>query len=122
MSASAAKPGAGVCPLCSRPNQCQLCTVSAYKGPCWCAKLEIPEALIAQVPQELRKLACLCSECVMAFHRASAKGADRRKILPGDYYYEKGLMVFTAAYHLRRGYCCASGCRHCPYLGASKTQ
>jgi hypothetical protein len=32
-----------------------------------------------------------------------------------DYYVERGLLVFTAAYHRRRGYCCASGCRHCPY-------
>jgi hypothetical protein len=24
-------------------------------------------------------------------------------------------VVFTAAYHLRRGYCCGNGCRHCPY-------
>jgi hypothetical protein len=23
--------------------------------------------------------------------------------------------VFTAAYHLKRGYCCNSRCRHCPY-------
>jgi hypothetical protein len=34
---------------------------------------------------------------------------------PGDYYMEGGLMVFTAGYHLKRGYCCGSGCRHCPY-------
>lgn len=27
-----------------------------------------------------------------------------------------GLFVFTAAYHLRRGMCCRSGCRHCPYV------
>lgn len=26
-----------------------------------------------------------------------------------------GLYVFTAAYHLERGYCCANGCRHCPF-------
>lgn len=32
-----------------------------------------------------------------------------------DYYFDKGLMVFTANYHLRRGYCCDNGCRHCPY-------
>ena len=32
-----------------------------------------------------------------------------------DYYWENGLMVFTQAYHLKRGYCCKSGCRHCPY-------
>lgn len=32
-----------------------------------------------------------------------------------DYYWENGLLVFTTAYHLKRGYCCQSGCRHCPY-------
>lgn len=32
-----------------------------------------------------------------------------------DYYWENGLMVFTEAYHRKRGYCCKSGCRHCPY-------
>jgi len=32
-----------------------------------------------------------------------------------DFYFENGLMVFTEKYHLKRGYCCQSGCRHCPY-------
>lgn len=32
-----------------------------------------------------------------------------------DWYFENGLLVYTAAYHLKRGYCCGSGCRHCPY-------
>ena len=33
-----------------------------------------------------------------------------------DYYFdERGLTVFTAAYHLKRGYCCESGCLNCPY-------
>jgi Family of unknown function (DUF5522) len=32
-----------------------------------------------------------------------------------DYYLEKGLYVFTAKHHLKRGYCCQSGCRHCPF-------
>lgn len=32
-----------------------------------------------------------------------------------DYYWENGLLVFTEAYHLKRGYCCKNGCRHCPY-------
>lgn len=32
-----------------------------------------------------------------------------------DYYLENGNCVFTARYLLRRGYCCRSGCRHCPY-------
>lgn len=36
------------------------------------------------------------------------------------YYIENGMYVFTEAYHLRRGYCCQSGCRHCPYGFSSK--
>ncbi len=32
-----------------------------------------------------------------------------------DFYVEGATLVFTARYHLRRGYCCESGCRHCPY-------
>lgn len=32
-----------------------------------------------------------------------------------DFYREGAYVVFTAAYHLRRGRCCESGCRHCPY-------
>lgn len=39
-----------------------------------------------------------------------------------DYYLENGLYVFTAAYHLRRGYCCGSRCRHCPYPPEIQTQ
>jgi hypothetical protein len=35
---------------------------------------------------------------------------------PEDYYLnEDGLLVFTREYHLKRGYCCKSGCRHCPW-------
>jgi len=41
-------------------------------------------------------------------------------LAPEDYYFENGLMVFTAAYHLKRGYCCGSGCRHCPYRSADE--
>lgn len=32
-----------------------------------------------------------------------------------DYYMEDGKLVFTADYHRKRGYCCNSRCRHCPY-------
>ena len=43
-----------------------------------------------------------------------------------DFYLEGGFMVFTTSFHLRRGSCCGSGCRHCPYeprwtKGASET-
>ena len=39
-----------------------------------------------------------------------------------DFYYnEQGYKVFTEAYHLKRGYCCKSGCKHCPYGYDKKT-
>lgn len=37
------------------------------------------------------------------------------ELQPGDWYMEGPYMVFTAHYLLRRGYCCNSDCRHCPY-------
>ena len=40
---------------------------------------------------------------------------DRELIEGVDYYVESGLFVFTAEYLRERGYCCTSGCRHCPY-------
>jgi hypothetical protein len=38
-----------------------------------------------------------------------------QQLAPEDFYYEGRYLVFTAAYHLKRGTCCNSGCRHCPY-------
>jgi iron complex transport system substrate-binding protein len=32
-----------------------------------------------------------------------------------DYYRDGDAIVFTESYLQRRGYCCGSGCRHCPY-------
>lgn len=34
-----------------------------------------------------------------------------------DYYVDSKtkMLVFTQNYHLKRGHCCKSGCRHCPY-------
>lgn len=32
-----------------------------------------------------------------------------------DWHFENGLLVYTVAYLLKRGYCCGSGCHHCPY-------
>ncbi|MBU6340026.1 MAG: hypothetical protein KGS48_00905 [Bacteroidetes bacterium] len=32
-----------------------------------------------------------------------------------DFYWENGFFVFTEKFLRKRGYCCGSGCRHCPY-------
>jgi hypothetical protein len=39
------------------------------------------------------------------------------ELAPEDFYLEGPYLVFTAAYHLKRGHCCNSDCRHCPYRG-----
>ena len=45
---------------------------------------------------------------------AQVKTSD---IAAEDYYMDPktGFMVFTERYLLKRGFCCDSGCRHCPY-------
>ena len=55
------------CPLCGRGNECQLCVASAYKGPCWCAKIEIPDGLLAQIPREFQNRVCVCQNCIETF-------------------------------------------------------
>ena len=32
-----------------------------------------------------------------------------------DFYIENGKYVFTEHFHIKRGSCCGSGCRNCPY-------
>lgn len=32
-----------------------------------------------------------------------------------DYYLENGRIILTERYLKKRGSCCSSGCRHCPY-------
>jgi hypothetical protein len=48
--------------------------------------------------------------------------SNRKKMEDGDYYLSsEGFIVFTEQYHLKRGYCCKSGCKHCPYGFNNKT-
>jgi hypothetical protein len=48
--------------------------------------------------------------------KAEKNTSNRTNSVSEDYYFnDQGLMVFTKQYHLKRGYCCGSGCKHCPY-------
>ena len=50
------------------------------------------------------------------------KKIDSQKFIEGkDYYFDKGLMVLTAYFLEKRGYCCGNGCRHCPYPKSQKS-
>ena len=44
-----------------------------------------------------------------------------------DFYKEGDNVIMTKSHHIKRGYCCGSGCRHCPYIpkhirGSSETK
>lgn len=41
--------------------------------------------------------------------------SDFKFIEGEDYYLEKGNIILTENYLAKRGKCCGSGCRHCPY-------
>lgn len=47
---------------------------------------------------------------------------ERIPMEEGDFYFSpEGYKVMTEKYHLKRGYCCKSGCKHCPYGYDKKT-
>lgn len=47
---------------------------------------------------------------VTRVHEAACRRGDTGYTDP-----ETGLLVLTATYLSRRGFCCGTGCRHCPY-------
>ena len=50
------------------------------------------------------------------------QGSDKPALEADDFYRSpEGYIVFTEKYHLKRGYCCQSGCKHCPYGFNKKT-
>jgi hypothetical protein len=50
-------------------------------------------------------------------------GFSKKNNLSSEDYYlsPEGYIIFTEKYHLKRGYCCKSGCKHCPYGYDKKT-
>lgn len=45
----------------------------------------------------------------------------KKEFIEGKHYYlEVGHVVFTALFHLQRGKCCGSECRHCPFYPKHK--
>lgn len=100
---------ASACPLCGGDNACGADRITTG-GTCWCQKVEIPAVLAGKVGATG---SCLCRGCI-AEHRKQTRWMPRAE--PSEIYQDAaGRLVFRAAYHLRRGYCCGNGCRHCPY-------
>ena len=55
-------------------------------------------------------------DAALRAHDAAVQAGQAGYLDPGS-----GLFVMTAAYLIDRGSCCHSGCRHCPYLGATRS-
>jgi hypothetical protein len=109
------------CPECQEPVNC-----GAESGQkCWCSNYP------PIVPVDASK-SCLCESClkkkikleieqfVQAYkdgkvENIAPKFATAEFVEGIDFYIEKEYRVMTEWYHLKRGYCCKSGCRHCPY-------
>ena len=93
---------------CSRCGEGFAC--GPQSGKCWCEELPAiaPSAEIGD---------CLCPLCLKAeIESRKSAGGEKRPLVEGEDYTREGpAIVFTARYHLRRGYCCGNGCRHCPY-------
>ena len=123
---------------CSSCGEDFTCGAEGGEKRCWCDALpRLPLASIADRD-------CLCPKCLSdAIQAALLQGCPLGEPSPDsvggssaepvraatktdlgppslllegeDYYSEGGMIVFTASYHRRRGYCCDSACRHCPF-------
>ncbi len=54
------------CPLCGGPNGCAPAACGRTDMPCWCTTVAFNPASLAQVPEALRNLVCLCRRCAEA--------------------------------------------------------
>jgi hypothetical protein len=57
----------------------------------------------------------LCKGCVQEITQQLDIVEQTSELEPDEFYIEDGLFVFTSYYHMKRGYCCKSRCRHCVY-------
>ena len=107
------------CTRCGKEFAC------GHPGTCWCSALP-------QIMPLDSATTCYCRECLIekqqeylekffkkhTLEQSLTLASDFKNNPPIeglDYTIEKGNWVFSKWYHLKRGFCCNSGCRHCPY-------
>ena len=101
------------CQRCKTPFSCQSNDIQN----CSCRQIVLSDAsknYLAKTNYD-----CLCNTCLKSINEMQE--AIKLQVKPEkieenrDYYSEKGLIVFTEYYHIKRGYCCKNNCRHCAY-------
>lgn len=68
-SASATLVNATLCPLCGQANRCAMEVARQTgqpPGACWCSQVDFSAELLARVPPEAQRLACICEDCARA--------------------------------------------------------
>jgi hypothetical protein len=104
------------CPRCKKAFSCNKENISA----CDCMQISLSNAAKTYLASTF--YGCLCNDCLVAIETLIAR--EKEYPFPGlggeltegvHYYMEDGYRVFTEFYHISRGYCCRSGCRHCAY-------
>ena len=103
------------CPVCGGDNQCRVAKGHLYKGPCWCEEITVPGRALGDCLADRLEPVCVCRSCLEKFAQISHQLDDTAAVAKDFYLDENEHVVFTAAYHLRRGACCGNGCRHCPF-------
>ncbi|HEY0826088.1 MAG TPA: cysteine-rich CWC family protein [Ramlibacter sp.] len=60
------RPDPSLCPLCGQPNRCAVeleRETGRAPGPCWCTQVDFGAELLARVPPQAQRLACICAAC-----------------------------------------------------------
>lgn len=105
-----------ICPRCKKEFPCNAENIAA----CACSQVTLSNETKTFLANTFFN--CLCNACLAELNEMVAK--EKEFPFPGrggdliegiHYYKEEEYRVFTEFYLLSRGYCCRSGCRHCPY-------
>jgi hypothetical protein len=91
------------CPLCGGDNQCRVARGHLYKGPCWGEEITVPSRVLGTFVSDSLQPVCLCRSCLERLAQISRESGDTTTVKKDFYLDENGNVVFTAAYHLKRG-------------------
>lgn len=111
---------------CSSCGTDFVCCANHTDTPCWCA--DLPAVMPIDISRDCQCPDCLKSSIMERIQQTmqdiqleeklaiAAAYADQNTLIEDmDFTIENGKYVFSAWYHLKRGSCCGSGCRNCPY-------
>lgn len=110
------EPQIKICQRCQTSFDCRMNDITN----CQCNSIVISEA--GNDFLKKTKYDCLCKNCLSDINQLTEMA--KNQVFPmhsGDleeglhFYMENGFFVFTEFFHLLRGNCCGSSCRHCAY-------